>query len=242
MSSNWRRNGGFDMKKMIRNSVLVGAVFAPGAVFAEDRPLALVEHIAAAPEAGVSEFDYVYDKDKIDLRPNGEIRLAYFDKCQVETITGGIVKLNDDRAKVSKGGVSTVTARPCQTAALSLDEDAREAGVSVKRVSPFPKEEWREVSVAVSTPLFIWPLPKSGDKATVTVRYLDVQPPEVIWQGNVSDHHLAYPADAPPLKIGMPYEVIISYDGKSYLSGVFSIDPGLELPESPLTTAVPLGL
>jgi len=214
----------------------------PGALYAEDRPLALVEHVSTAPEAQLSEFDYVYRNEKIDLRPNGEIRLAYFDKCLVETITGGTVKLKDGGAKVSNGGVSKISSRPCHTAALAIDKDAREAGVSVKRISPFPEDAWRELSVAVSTPRFIWPAPKTGGLATVMVRYLDAKPPEVVWTGQTRDHYLAYPDDAPPLKIGMPYEVSVTYDSKPEASGVFSFDPGLELPESPLATAIPLGL
>jgi len=134
------------------------AVISSGAG-AQDRPLALVEHVDA-PEAGVEAFDYVYANDKIDLRPDGELRLAYFDRCIVETFTGGVIKLKDDEAKISKGGASVQQARPCQTAALSVSADAREAGVSVKRVTPFSGAGWNEISVAVMTPRFIWPRDK----------------------------------------------------------------------------------
>ena len=57
--------------------VFIGAAFGGGAM-AEERPVALVELITGAPDAVVQAFDYVYKNDKIDLRPGGELRLAYF--------------------------------------------------------------------------------------------------------------------------------------------------------------------
>ena len=175
--------------------------------------------------------------------PGGELRLAYFDKCETESFTGGLIKLKSNNAKITKGGVSTKAMRPCQTAALALSVGAREAGASVKRVTPFPESEWREISIVTATPRFIWPRNKNAESdATISIFYLDADPAELVWQGTSSAHHLTYPSDAPYLKVGMPYEVVISYDGKRPTSVVFSIDPNLELPDSPLTTAVPLGL
>jgi len=230
------------MRTLKSLTAVICVVLAPVAALAEERPLALVEHVAAAPDAGIQMFDYVYKNDKIDLRPNGELRIAYFNNCQVETISGGLVKLRDDGAKVTKGGASTIAARPCQTASLSLDKAAREAGVAVKRVTPFPEEEWREVSVAAAKPRFIWPRLEHDGEASVTIFYLDAEPAETVWQASVTDHYITYPDDAPVLQPGMPYEVVISYDGKRHVSGVFSIDPALDLPISALTTTVPLGL
>jgi hypothetical protein len=40
----------------------------------------------------------------------------------------------------------------------------------------------------------------------------------------------------------MPYEVVITRNGKKQASAVFSIDPALELPDGPLNSAIPLGL
>ena len=91
----------------------IGAFILPTAAMftmawaADDRPLALVEHVDAAPDGGVQAFDYVYENDKIDLRPNGTLTIAYFDRCVVETITGGVVRMKDDGVKVTKKGVST---------------------------------------------------------------------------------------------------------------------------------------
>ena len=213
-----------------------------GGASAQDRPLALVEHVNA-PEAAIQPFDYVYPDDKIDLRPGGELRLAYFDKCVVETFSGGVLKLKDDEIKITKGGTSQKLPRPCQTAALSVSADAREAGVSVKRVSPFSEEEWREISVAVTTPRFIWPRDeKAKTGAAVSIYLLEAEPAQLVWQGDVDGNYLTYPEDAPDLLPGLPYRVVVSYGAKRQTSAVFSIDPGLELPDSLLTTAVPLGL
>jgi hypothetical protein len=217
------------------------AVISSGAG-AEDRPLALVEHVDA-PEAEVQPFDYVYANDKIDLRPGGELRLAYFDRCIVETFTGGVIKLKNDDVKISKGGASVQEARPCQTAALSLSADAREAGVSVKRVSPFSGKDWQEVSIAVMTPRFIWPRYKEAETgASVSVYLLEADPVQLVWQGAADGNYLVYPDDAPGLIPGLPYRVIVSFGPKHQTSAVFSIDPQLELPDGLLTTAVPLGL
>ena len=211
-------------------------------VVAQDRPLALVEYVDA-PEAEVVEFDYVYENDKFDLRPDGELQLAYFDRCAVETFTGGVVKLKEDEAKISKGGESQIEAHPCQTASLVLSEEAREAGVSVKRVSPFPEDEWKEFSVAVAAPRFVWPKNKKAKtNALVSVYLLEAEPAELVWQGEADASFIVYPEEAPALEPGLPYEAVVTYGGKKATSVVFSIDPGLELPDSPLTTTVPLGL
>ncbi len=229
---------------MIRFRLIIAAAImaaVSSGAGAQDRPLALVEHVDA-PDAGVQPFDYVYADDKIDLRPGGELRLAYFDKCIVETFNGGVIKLKDDEVKISKGGASTQEVRPCQTAAVSLSADAREAGVSVKRVTPFAGEDWQEISVAVMTPRFIWPRDNKAEAAAVSVYLLEANPAQLVWQGDVDGNYLVYPEDAPALIPGLPYRVIVSFGAKNQTSAVFSIDPQLELPEGLLTTAVPLGL
>ncbi len=209
---------------------------------AQDRPIALVEHVDV-PGAAVQPFDYVYAGDKIDLRPGGELRLAYFDKCIVETFSGGVIKLKDDAVKITKGGSSIKQPRACQTAALLVTADAREAGVSVKRVTPFSGEDWKEISVAVMTPRFIWPRDKKTDgAASVSIYLLEAEPAQLVWQGDADGNYLMYPEDAPGLIPGLPYRVIVSFDPKRQTSAVFSIDPQLELPDGLLTTAVPLGL
>ncbi|GJL95068.1 MAG: hypothetical protein DHS20C05_14730 [Hyphococcus sp.] len=227
--------------KSVASLAIISSAFI-GQAYAEDRPLGLVEHINAAPGATLQPFDYVYENDKIDLRPSGQLLIAYFDRCEVESFNGGLVKIKSQGAKVSKGGTSAKGPRACQTASLALSQEAREAGAAVKRVTPFPEEEWREVSIAVGTPRFIWPSTSGGAAASVSVYLLEADPTELVWQGTTTDNHLSYPEDAPALKPGMPYKATVSYNGKVQSAMVFSYDPGLNLPDSLLTTAVPLGL
>ena len=230
---------------MIRTRILVAVTFfaSPTLAAAQDRPLALVEHVTA-PAAEIGAFDYLYDDDKIDLRPDGVMRIAYFDSCIVETFTGGVVKLDKKKeAKISKGGVSNREARPCQTPALALSNEAKEAAAAVKRVSPFDEGEWREISIATTTPRFVWPHEKeAGKTATVSIYLLEADPAELIWQGEAAGNSLVYPEDAPALETGLPYRVAVAIDGKEQNAVVFSIDPDLEMPDGVLTTAVPLGL
>ena len=229
---------------MIRTRILSVAlmIVSSASAMAEDRPLALVEHVTASG-AQVSAYDYVYEDDKIDLRPDGQLRIAYFDSCIVETFTGGVIKLKEDKTKISKGGVSNRETRPCQTAALALSETAKEAAAAVKRVSPFAEEEWREISIAVATPRFIWPDETSAENtASVSIYFLEADPVKHVWQGEATENFLIYPEEAPALETGMPYLVVVSYDGKEARSAVFSVDPDLDMPEDALTTAVPLGL
>jgi hypothetical protein len=70
---------------------------------------------------------------------------------------------------------------------------------------------------------------------------LDSDPPRIVWHGKVDGNHLAYPADAPPLAIGIPYEVRVTAEDEEPVSAVFSIDPDLEGPDTALARVVPIG-
>lgn len=216
-----------------------------GAKAADDRPVAMVEFIADAPEANVFDFDYLYDGDRIDLRPEGQMTVAYFDNCIVETFEGGVVRMRDDGARTSRGGTSTTTTRACQTAALAIDAEATEAGVAVKRVddSLLPQEAINELTIAAERPSFIWPRERTrGEAVTVSVYYLDAEPKSLLWQTQLTGVRADYPEDSPALERGMPYEVVVSFSRGDDMTAVFSIDPDLELPVSPLTSVIPLGL
>ena len=217
------------------------AILMATAAQAADEPVALIEDLQNAPDAEVQPFDYAYKGDKIDLRPDGQMVLAYFGSCAVETITGGKVKMRDDNAKLSDGAVSSISTRPCRTAELALDEDARELGAAVKRASPYEADIWDEVALNTTTPWFKWPYEKKA-KGEVTLSVYDADAPEeiLIWQTVATDDYVAYPTDAPVLVEGRPYRVVASYPKKYSFSAVFSIDPALEMPESPLNSLVPL--
>lgn len=206
-----------------------------------DEPVALIEQLENAPDAEVQAFDYTYKGDKIDLRPDGRMVLAYFGSCEIETITGGKVKMRKEDAKLSDGAVSSKSIRSCRTSQLALDDEARELGAAVKRASPYKDDVWNEVALNTATPWFKWPYEKRA-KGEVTLSIYDVDAPEetLIWQTVATDDYVAYPSDGPPLVLGKPYRVVASYPKKYTYSAVFSIDPALELPESPLNSLVSL--
>ena len=226
----------------------LGSLFGLGATLvmlatalAADDPVALIEELENAPDAEAQAFDYAYKGDKIDLRPDGRMVLAYFGSCEVETVTGGKVKMNKDSAKLSNGATSTKSMRSCRTAQLELDDDARELGAAVKRASPYESDVWDEVSLKTSTPWFKWPYEKKA-KGEVTVSVYDADAPEeiLLWQGVATDNYVAYPPDAPVLVEGRPYRVVAAYPKKYTYSAVFSVDPALELLDTPLNRLVPL--
>ncbi len=205
------------------------------------KPIALIESIIDAPASPFQAFDYVYNKNKIDLRPSGTVILSYFDTCVVETFTGGIVKIKKDGGHADKGGTSTQQVRPCRTARLALSKAAKEAGVSVKRVSPYDVEEWREWALNTDQPIFKWVYDKKiKGPAQLTIYYLEADPIQPVWQAQTEASHLTYPATAPALIPGMPYQAVVTFAKGKPAKAVFSVDPGLELPETPANRLVPL--
>lgn len=219
----------------------VASILLATAAHAADEPVALIEELQDAPDAEVQAFDYAYKGDKIDLRPGGRMVLAYFGSCEVETITGGKVKMRKDEAKLSDGATSSKSLRSCRTSQLALDDETRELGAAVKRASPYEDDVWQEVALNTSTPWFKWPYEKKA-KGEVTLSIYDADAPEeiLIWQTVATDDYVAYPLDGPVLVEGKPYRVVASYPKKYSYSAVFSIDPALELPGSPLNSLVPL--
>lgn len=227
---------------MVRRWIAMAAALAFATpALAKDPPLALVESVEGAAKAGVEAFDYVYPGDQVDLRPGGVLRLAYFRACLVDTFRGGVVRIAKDGAK-TRGGETSRAARPCGTAALAVAGDGREAGVAVKRVTPFQGTGWRELAVSAERPTFVWPKSQAAGEAKVRVYFLDAAPKTLVWSGSATQARLAYPEDAPALAPGMPYEVAVEAPGGGVFSGVFSIDPGLGAPDGLLNTVVPLGL
>jgi hypothetical protein len=225
-----------------RYAILAGlaAVFAAAPALAADDPaMALVELVDAAPKARVRAYDYLRAGDEVDLRPGGTLSIAYFDACVVDTFTGGVVKLSKSGGKV-KGGKQTRAARPCQTAALAPQgKEAGAAAIRIREGNPLSAVAQREISIAVERPTFVWP--RAAGEAKVSLHLLEAKPKTLVWSSASAANVLAYPADAPALTPGVPYEVTVEVSPGKALSAVFSIDPGLDLPPGPLTTAVLLG-
>ncbi len=203
------------------------------------QPVALVESIAVAPEAGVETMDYVYIDQTVDLGAEGVAVLAYFDSCVRETVTGGRVSIGRDRSTVSGGKIESETLA-CRGAVPIIVADASEAGAAVKRITPFNAAEWREWTVKSRQPIFKWEREDGEEPVFVVVAYLDSEPFRLIWQGISTDTYLTYPEDAPPLEAGMPYLVQIQHPNGRQVSAVFSVDPWLDVAHNAANRIVPL--
>ena len=229
--------------------VLTGSALPSVSWAKDDTPYALVEYVMDAPEATIDSFDYIFDGDRIDLRPEGVMVVAWFDRCVVQTFRGGVIKFDKYDAKETKGGASEKTIRPCQTASVIVNAEASAAGVSVKRTdkvnSSLTLDAMGEISTAAERPLFIWPRQwAEGRKAIIDILYLEAPEAVSVWRDESDWPRFQYPDEAPALERGMPYKIVVTFDGekKPAVETVFSIDPDLDLPPSPLGNVVPLGL
>lgn len=220
-------------------AMLIG--FGPGVspASADDKvAVALVEAVENAANAGVGFMDYVYPGKVIELGNGGKLTLSYFDTCLTETITGGRVTVAKGASDVDGGQVSAKKF-PCQRARMVVTAETGEAGATVSRVTPFAGQDWAEFTVKTPEPVFKW---RAAAGATaLKVLDMDAEPPKLIWQGQVEGGHFAYPADAPKLKVGVPYQIQVSPPGSATIIAMFSVDPDLDVPESVMSRVVLLG-
>lgn len=204
---------------------------------AEGSPAALVEAVENAPKADVGFLDYVYPGKVIELGSDGMVTLSYFETCLTETITGGRVKVARGASEV-EGGKVDAKKFPCEGGQMVVTAETGEAGATVSRVTPFAGQDWMEYTVNIPNPIFKWPA--TAGVTTLRVLHMDYEPPKVVWEGEVDGNHLAYPADAPPLEIGFPYQVqAMPPDGQPLLA-MFSFDPDLDLPDTAMARVIPL--
>ena len=212
-----------------------------GRVAGDGGAAALVEDVKDAPDAGVSFLDYVFPGQTIDLGSKGTLVLSYFDSCMLETIRGGRVTVERGASAVDGGKVSMQKVA-CQgdqiVVAAASGEGGAEAGAVVDRVTPFSGQDWSEWTVKTDRPTFKWT--STGGAATVSVIDVDRETPQIVWQTSVNGDRVQYPADAPPLEIGLPYQVNVAMTGRATLEAVFSIDPDLEGPDTALSRVVPV--
>ncbi len=198
---------------------------SPGMVRAQGQsPVALVEAVENAPDAGVEFLDYVRAGQQIDLGKKGRLTLTFLDGCAVEKITGGVVTVARPKSTV-RGGRLEHIAKPCATAQLQVTAENREAGAAVARINSTFGEDWSEQVVIAMRPLFKWP---GQGPAEISIVSLDEDPPAVLWQGQARRSHLQYPEKAPPLEVGYPYEIRVRAGDGAVYRAVFSIDPELE--------------
>ena len=222
-------------------SVLLSAIVAGGAMRAgadEKVAVALVEAVENAANAGIGFMDYIYPGKVIELGDGGKLTLSYFDTCLTETIAGGRVTVGKGASGVAGGQVSAKKF-PCQRAQMVVTAETGEAGATVSRVTPFAGQDWAEFTVKTPQPVFKWRA--ASGAATLKVMDMDAEPPRLIWQGQVQGGHFAYPADAPKLKIGVPYQIQVSPAGATTIVAMFSVDPDLDVPDTVMARVVLLG-
>lgn len=199
-------------------------------------PTALIEDVSGA-DADLHSMDYVTSGQTIDLGADGRLVVSYFDSCKTETITGGKVTIGLGASTVENGQLDAVEAA-CQGSGIALAENTQGAAGVVFRVAAFKGEDWDERTINGERPVFRWRL--SDDTATLVIHDMDQDPPQEVWRNTSRGRSLTYPPDAPPLEVGVPYRAQLTLGGDDPIYAVFSIDPGLEGPDSVLSRLVPI--
>jgi len=215
-------------------TLVAAAAALPAAAQNRGSASALVEEVKAAPGAGVDFMDYVYPGQTIALGSQGQLVLAYFEGCRVETIRGGTVAVGSASSTVQGGQLRAAT-RPCDQKKFAATVQTAEAGAAVKRIeTPFDKRSWSETAIRSGKPMFRW----QDAGGPVTVKVLDQETKQVVWTTQTSKSYAEYPA-RPPLQPGVPYAVEVS-GPKGSMGARFSIDPDLELADTLLNRTVPV--
>lgn len=209
-----------------------------GATTAAREAVAATAMLEAISDAGgeFEPFDYLEPGQTIALGARGRATIAYFENCRVEQIRGGSVHVGTVESRVTGGQVSARTiackgSRPVVVAAAS------EAGAGVSRA--FPPERWTETSIKGARPIVKWRGAR-GDSYTVTITDLELRPGQVVWSGPARGSWIAYPSNAPALATGIPYEAKVEGPGVA-ARAVFSIDPKLDVADTPSNRVVHLG-
>ena len=201
--------------------------------------VAVVEAIDGAPQAGLQFMDYVFAGQTVVLGQRGRLTLSHLSGCLAEEIAGGTVIVGADGSQVSGGRLQARTEPNCRPPTPVVAASATEAGTAVNRVSPFIGRGWEERVIKRARPVFKWDA--SGRPVTVRVLHMDKSPVEIVWQAVSNGAHADYPANAAPLATGMPYRVEV-WDGQQLLhAAVFSVDPGLDVPDTLANRVVPVG-
>lgn len=196
---------------------------------------AILEEIANAASE-LEAFDYLEPGQTIVLGARGGATIAYFETCRVEQIRGGTVEVGSGESRISGGQLSARTIA-CKGSRPVVVASASEAGVGVSRA--FPPERWSETAIKAGRPIVKWRGTR-GASYTVTITDLELRPGQVVWTGNAQGSFLAYPAGAPALATGIPYEARVEGAGVT-ARAVFSIDPRLDIADTPANRVVFLG-
>ncbi len=185
-------------------------------------PVALVEDVSGV--TGVEIMDSLNEGQAIPLGANGKLVISHTDGCLIETAIGGTVTIHQANSTSVGGKVQAVREPNCATPHAIATADAREAGGTVSRITPFQGNAWTDVVVKGPRPFFAWP---SIGEATITVSSVDASPAMVLWTGKSKSGRLDYPASAPALRPGVHHLVEVTLPGTPALGALFSVDPDL---------------
>lgn len=200
-------------------------------------PAAMLEAIADAQSAEFDAFDYLDAGQSIALGARGRATIAYFESCRVEQIRGGTVTVGNAESRVAGGQVNART-MACKGTKPVVVAEAREAGGGVSRA--FPADRWAEWSLKSGRPIFKWSGGAGAPAHRITVTELEQRPGRVVWTGTARGSYVAYPPSAPVLAPGMPY--LVKVEGPSTTAeSVFSIDPNLDIADTPASRVVVVG-
>ena len=234
------RVGGLDMRHVkfgMIALIALGFFTTIGNAAESDAPVALVEKIENAPNAKIKFLDYVYAGQKINLGSSGIMTLSFMSICTIENHTGGVVTITADGGESDGGSVKAKLAA-CQGTPIEVADDNSESGATVTRVTPFQGQDWSEWTIKSDHPTFKWP---DSGKVNLSILDMDTETPTVLWKSKVTGGHVDYPADAPKLQIGIPYEArVVDSDGK-LIKTAFSFDPDFEASNKFLSSIVPIG-
>lgn len=221
--------------------LVAGTALPPLAAVGSDAA-AVVESVEGVP--GLSVMDYVFPGQTIELGKKGKLVLSYLSGCLTETIQGGTARVGLDGAQVGAGGKRTASNAPgCEPAKPMVLAEASEAGAAVGRLgknSPFGTD-WAERAIKSGPPTFKWDAKLGGTE--LRILDLDQEPAALVWQGkaNAGNSFIAYPAQgAPALKPGLPYRAELLRGGQVVGGALFSIDPGLDVPNTLANRVVPV--
>lgn len=194
--------------------------------------------VEAAKEAGtVQEMDYVFAGQTIDLGKKGSLTLSYLSGCLTEDIAGGLVTVALGGSTVNGGKRTEKVTEGCEAAKPIIVAEASEAGATVNRATPFSEGQWTERTIKTAQPVFKWE--QISGPVTVKVMAMDQATPTTVWESPADKGWVAYPASAPPLEAGMPYQVEVS-GGGNVAKAFFSIDPGLDVADNLANRVVPV--
>ncbi|HYM32389.1 MAG TPA: hypothetical protein VEU47_13875 [Candidatus Cybelea sp.] len=192
--------------------------------------VALVESVEGQAD-GLKPMDYVFEHQQLHLSQGAKVTLSHLDGCLVEHVTGGTLTVARGGSTDQGGNIKKERAGNCEPAKPVVAADAREAGATINRITPFQGKGWIERVTKSGTPTFVWPRGMPG-KSTVRVFAMDAKPPMQIWQGETNESFVAYPKQAPALARGMPYKVEVAGPDGHTLTMLFLVDPDLDLPNT----------